>query len=250
MDYAFLLGVLTLAFGTVVLVARLSSGARWIHHPVPSSVASTSRMLFPVLLLVFLLRSFLFEPFRIPSSSMMPTLLVGDFILVTKYDYGLRMPLTNARIIGDRGPRRGDVVVFRYPDDPGESYIKRVIGLPGDRLGYHDKMLYINGRPVLRSSKGHFYSGVAGHRMNGAEIWEESLGGVSHEILINPLRESKDLEFTVPPDAYFVLGDNRDNSRDSRAWGFVPDRLLVGKALLVWLNWHGGIAWQRIGRKI
>ena len=250
MDYALLLGVLTLLFGAVILAVRLAGGAPWVHHPVAAFAVSASRMLFPVFLLVFLLRAFLFEPFRIPSSSMMPTLLVGDFILVTKYDYGLRMPLTNARIIGDRVPRRGDVVVFRYPQDPGESYIKRVIGLPGDRLGYRGKMLYINDEPVSRSPKGYFYSGSAGRGMNGAEIWEEQLDGAIHDILLDPLRSGDGLEVTVPPGAYFVLGDNRDNSRDSRAWGFVPDRLLVGKALLVWLNWDDGIAWQRIGKTI
>lgn len=242
MDYSVLLGALALATGAVLLAARLGNAGPWMQGRAVAVTVSTSRMLFPVFLLVFLLRAFLFEPFRIPSASMMPTLLVGDFILVTKYDYGLRMPLTNARIVGDQGPRRGDVVVFRYPGDPSESYIKRIVGLPGDRLRYRGKKLYINGEPVPLSRKGRAYS--------GAELWEEHLGGMRHDILVHPRKRAHDLELTVPPDAYFVLGDNRDNSRDSRSWGFVPDRLLVGKALLVWLNWDGGIGWERIGKSI
>ncbi len=249
-DYAAFLGGMTLVCGLFVLAGRLGRDAAWLHHRVCGAAVSFSRMLFPVFLLVFLLRSFLFEPFRIPSASMMPTLLVGDFILVTKYNYGLRMPLTNTRLLGDREPQRGDVVVFRYPEDPGESYIKRVVGLPGDQLHYRDKKLYINDQLVAALPKGRFYSSASGRSMNGVEIWEEELAGINHEILLNPSRRSRDVEIVVPERAYFVLGDNRDNSRDSRVWGFVPDQLLVGKALLVWLNWDRGVAWRRIGKLI
>jgi len=202
-----------------------------------------SKSFFPVLLIVLLLRSFLVEPFRIPSGSMMPTLLVGDFILVNKFAYGLRLPVVHTKIVEVGEPRRGDVMVFRFPKNPKDDYIKRVIGLPGDVIGYFDKTVYINGEPVKQKPIG-IYRGVgSGSVMTGALEKEEFLPEVTHEILIREGRLNVEGEYRVPPGHYFVMGDNRDNSNDSRFWGFVPEENLVGRAFLIWLNWdmQGGV---------
>ena len=207
--------------------------------------------LFPVILVVFLLRSFLFEPFKIPSGSMIPTLLVGDLILVNKYDYGLRLPVINKKIIPVGDPKRGDVMVFRYPIDPSVDYIKRVVGVPGDEVAYLNKRLTINGQPVPETLQSDFYDDESLRYM---QQLQEDLGGVTHNILNDkarppgvmpfesfPLKENcrysaEGVTCKVPPGQYFMMGDNRDNSQDSRYWGFVPDENIVGKAFLVWMN--------------
>ncbi|HHV49037.1 MAG TPA: signal peptidase I [Rhodocyclaceae bacterium] len=206
---------------------------------------------FPVILLVFVVRSFLFEPFKIPSGSMIPTLLVGDFILVNKYTYGVRLPVLNTKIIDVNEPQRGDVMVFRYPDDPSLDYIKRVVGLPGDRVAYINKQLSINGTPVATRQLPDYQHG---ERLYYSEQFTEQLGAVEHRILRDadapafiqgveafPYRENctynaSGVICTVPPGHYFMMGDNRDNSKDSRAWGFVPEANIVGKAFFIWLN--------------
>lgn len=215
--------------------------------------------LFPIFLIVLLLRSFLVEPFRIPSNSMMPTLLTGDFILVNKFTYGIRLPITNFKIIEIREPHRGDVVVFRYPEQPSIPYIKRIIGLPGDHIVYNDatKTVYLNNEPILQDKVG-IYQGVgAGSGMTGAEQRRENLPQAQHAILVFPKQFSysgaKYNEITVPPNNYFVLGDNRDNSKDSRFWGTVPEENLIGRAFFIWMNWdlqNGGISWHRLGTVI
>lgn len=212
-----------------------------------------SRSLFPVILIVLVLRSFLVEPFRIPSGSMMPTLLVGDFILVNKFAYGVRLPVINTKIINIAEPKRGDVVVFRYPKDPSTDYIKRVIGLPGDTITYSNKQLYINGKAIDVKDED-VYQGVgSGVGMSGARLELENLDGVKHNILIDKHRPSMNNEYVVPAGHYFVMGDNRDNSNDSRYWGTVPEQNLVGRAFMIWMNWdsaNGGISWDRIGSSI
>ena len=213
-------------------------------------VVEYARSFFPIFLIVLILRSFIFEPFRIPSASMMPTLLIGDFILVNKYDYGIRLPVLNMKIIDNNKPKRGDVIVFRYPEDPSIPFIKRVIGVPGDVLRYKDKVLYINNVPMKQEDLGSYEGHGAGKVMDGVQLKEEYLGDVDHQILLDPYRFSGTMEVTVPKDKYFVMGDNRDNSKDSRYWGFVPDENLIGHAFLVWMNWdlkNGGIDWKRIG---
>ncbi|HWM43936.1 MAG TPA: signal peptidase I [Burkholderiales bacterium] len=206
---------------------------------------------FPVILIVFLLRSFLVEPFKIPSSSMVPTLLVGDFILVNKYTYGIRLPVANRKLIELGRPERGDVMVFRFPEDPSLDYIKRVVGVSGDRIEYRNKRLSVNGTPVpLRQVDDYLQK----ERMQFSRRFIESVNGAEHEILLDedasaslmPARafpfagncnyNMNGLACTVPPGHYFVMGDNRDNSSDSRVWGFVPDENIVGKAFFIWLN--------------
>ncbi len=222
-----------------------------------------AKSFFPVIVIVLLLRSFLVEPFRIPSGSMMPTLLVGDFILVNKFTYGIRLPVLNRKIIEMNEPQRGDVIVFRYPQDTSVDYIKRVVGVPGDRVGYRNKVLYINGEPMPQTAVG-VYSGVgAGARETGVMEAEENLRGVEHAMLVNPQAPNFAPgcnvlwrgDIMVPPGHFFVMGDNRDNSNDSRCWGLVPEANLVGKAFGIWMSWDAlrsgfPIDWSRIGESI
>jgi signal peptidase I len=208
---------------------------------------------FPVILAVLLLRSFLVEPFRIPSGSMMPTLLVGDFILVNKFAYGIRLPVLDTKVIEIGEPQRGDVVVFRYPKDPSVDYIKRVVGLPGDRIGYYDKVVYINGEAAGQIPAGVYIGSGSGVTMSGASERREQLGDVQHEILVMAHAPGLEGEFVVGDNEYFVMGDNRDNSNDSRYWGTVPEGNLVGKAFRIWMNWDSagsGVDLERIGNRI
>jgi signal peptidase I len=220
--------------------------------------------LFPVILAVFLLRSFLYEPFKIPSSSMLPTLLVGDLILVNKFHYGVRLPVINKKIIGNHDPQRGDVMVFRYPRDTSIDYIKRVVGVPGDEISYSNQRLSLNGALVAVEQKPPpgFYDEESQRYFTE---FSERLGEVAHGILVNPnnqpfyggadervgfpFRENcryhpDGVTCKVPPGHYFMMGDNRDNSQDSRFWGFVPDKNIVGRAFFVWMNFGN---FKRIG---
>ena len=216
--------------------------------------------LFPVILVVFLLRSFLFEPFKIPSGSMIPTLLVGDLILVNKFHYGVRLPVINKKIIDNNPVQRGDVMVFRYPVDPRMDYIKRVVGLPGDEITYANQKLSVNGQLVPAAAQGEFYDEDS---LRYTPQFSEKLGSVEHRILVEPRRQAyygldpktfpmaQNCRYTpegvsckVPTGHYFMMGDNRDNSQDSRFWGFVPDENIVGRAFFVWMNF-GSLA--RIG---
>ncbi len=205
--------------------------------PKPNSVVEFCRSFFPVILVVLMLRSFVVEPFRIPSGSMLPTLSVGDFILVNKFSYGLRLPVLNTKFLELGEPRRGDVVVFRYPPDPSKDYIKRIVGLPGDEIRYEDKTLFINGERVPTENIT-LYTGYGAGAL-GVPTLEmvESLGDVEHQILVVPRRLEPDLRKRIPAGHYFVMGDNRDNSADSREWGFVPEQNLVGRAFLIWMSW-------------
>lgn len=216
--------------------------------------------LFPVILVVFLLRSFLFEPFKIPSGSMIPTLLVGDLILVNKFHYGVRLPVINTKLTEGNKVERGDIMVFRYPPKPSLDYIKRVVGIPGDEVAYLNKRLTINGQPVPTNAVPEFFDESV---MRYFKQYEESLGTVKHRILTDderpafipgvdefPYRNNcrysiEGVVCKVPEGHYFMMGDNRDNSLDSRFWGFVPDQNIVGKAFFVWMNF-GDL--KRIGK--
>ena len=229
----------------------------WIEYPVS---------FFPVILIVFLLRSFLVEPFKIPSGSMLPTLLVGDFILVNKYTYGVRIPIINQKVVELNQPRRGDVMVFRYPEDPSLDYIKRVIGTPGDTIEYRDKKLRVNGVEAKLDSAGDYSYVEGGLNFISTQRHTETLGDQAHAVLTQkdmppvhlsgvkqfPFRENCDYNETgfickVPDGHYFMMGDNRDSSSDSRYWGFVPDRNVVGKAFMIWWNFD---ELKRIGTSI
>jgi signal peptidase I len=218
-----------------------------------------ARAFFPVILLVFLVRSFVVEPFRIPSGSMLPSLLVGDFILVNKFSYGIRVPVLNRKILGSGTPSRGDIVVFRFPEDPSINYIKRVVGLSGDRIVYKDKKVYVNGKLMVQRDPRPYGLTGSGRRIVEALEVTEQLGNVVHDILITDRKNDQAMTFIVPDNHYFVMGDNRDRSNDSRYWGHVPDKNLVGKAFLVWfsLDMRGDhewfwdrIVWHRIGDSI
>jgi signal peptidase I len=215
--------------------------------------------LFPVILAVFVLRSFLFEPFKIPSGSMIPTLLVGDLILVNKFSYGVRLPVLNTKITEGTPPQRGDVMVFRYPPKPSLDYIKRVVGVPGDEVAYLNKRLTINGQPVSKDPVPDYFDEDS---MQYFKQFEEVLGGRRHRILNDdnrpafvpgaenfPFRDNcrysvEGVVCKVPPGYYFMMGDNRDNSLDSRYWGFVPDKNIVGRAFFIWMNFG---SFRRIG---
>jgi len=206
---------------------------------------------FPVFLVVLVLRSFLFEPFRIPSGSMIPTLLVGDFILVNKFSYGVRLPITHTKILDTGSPERGDVAVFRFPDNPRLDYIKRVIGLPGDEVIYENRQFVVNGQAVEITGDVPYVSPVTEQSVQGAVVREELLGEDTHEILEYPVEVPKRSgTFVVPEGHYFMVGDNRDRSNDGRFWGFVPEENLVGKARFIWMHWNGGVIWSRLGDSI
>lgn len=267
MDFALILFVLSVATGVLwfydVLVARKqrakdSKDPWWVEF---------GASFFPVILPIFLLRSFWVEPFRIPSGSMTPTLLTGDFILVNKYAYGIRLPVLNTKVVDIGSPKRGDVMVFRYPLDPTQNFIKRVVGLPGDKVQYINKRLTINGQPMPVAPEAAYNESG-----NAMDQFTETLGGVPHRILNDPnavpstpeiIRQphpfedrckyfDQGVECTVPAGYYFMMGDNRDNSSDSRVWGFVPDANIVGRATFVWFHADGiippkGIRFDRIG---
>ena len=215
-------------------------------------IVEYARSFFPVILIVLVLRSFIFEPFRIPSSSMRPTLVVGDFILVNKFAYGLRLPVVDTKFLNVDNPKRGDVMVFRYPEDPSIDYIKRVVGVPGDRIEYRNRRLTVNGELAKMSKHGsHLWMNSQCRTIESLRFGEQT-ADTDHEILIIPQRSSsREGEWVVPEGHYFMLGDNRDNSRDGRYWGFVPEENIVGKAVAVWMSWDfncgDGISWNRIG---
>lgn len=253
MNFALILFLLLLASGVLWVFDRFwARRRRGPDAPTPWWVEYGASF-FPIIVLVFGLRSFVVEPFKIPSGSMIPTLLVGDFILVNKWTYGIRLPVINKKIIDVNEPQRGDVMVFRYPADPSLDYIKRVVGLPGDRIDYIDKRLSINGVPVPIREDGTY---LHPDRLYYSPQYEEQIGAKPYHVLIEreapahitqamnfPGRENcrylhNGLSCTVPDGHYFGMGDNRDASSDSRMWGFVPEENIVGKAFFIWFNFN------------
>lgn len=243
MIFALILMLSTFVFGLVFIVDILfkisqSSSNSWLLK-----LIKIAREFFPILFLVFVIRTFLIEPFKIPSGSMMPTLIAGDFIAVNKFSYGLRLPVFNKLIYKIGSPERGDVFVFHYPKDPSIDYIKRVIGLPGDTIRYESKKLFINNQQMSQTYLGEYEYQLNEDLSLKAKEFLETNNNLSHSILIHDI-PSETIEFIVPEGHYFAMGDNRDNSSDSRVWGFVPDDLLVGKAFVIWLNFND---FNRIG---
>ena len=273
MNFALILFVLTAVTGVVWLVDRMLFASKRPEGAREPVLVEYSKSFFPVLLVVFLLRSFLAEPFKIPSSSMRPTLEVGDFILVNKFVYGIRLPIIEQKIVPLSDPKRGDVVVFRYPLNPSQDFIKRVIGVAGDVVEYRDKRVTVNGVPWPQEPNG-TYSYLEGLRFETLERAIERTDGDAartHTIGINaqaqPVYPSNVRPFSgrencdynergfkcrVPAGHYFMMGDNRDNSDDSRYWGFVPDDHIRGRAFFIWFNWDdiASFAFKRVGSGI
>jgi signal peptidase I len=266
MNFPLIMLVLLVITGGIALLDRFAlsrhrapetPGPWWVEYP---------KSFFPVILVVFCLRSFLVEPFKIPSGSMIPTLLVGDFILVNKYTYGIRLPVANVKVLDINEPQRGEVMVFRYPVNPSMDYIKRIIGVPGDTVTYRDKRLTVNNTPVPMEPKGEYTYVELGLNYIYTRRFTESLNGHKYDILINPdvpdiqlagvhpfphhqncSYDDRGFTCKVPEGNYFTMGDNRDSSSDSRYWGFVPERNIVGKAFMIWWNFND---LKRIGLSI
>ena len=241
MDFTFILIVVTLLTGIFSFIKNT--------NPTIIKINDFSSSIFPILLFVLLIRSFIVEPYKIPSGSMIPTLMIGDFILVDKNIYGYKIPLTNVTLIENEEPNRGDVVVFKYPENQNINYIKRVIGLPGDTILYKDKKLFINDQENILKK--------INHKFNPIEIADGTVfvekGSNKDYLILNQTSPSFNFRYTVPPDTYFVLGDNRDNSNDSRYWGPVPKENLVGKAFYIWMFWNFDSYYSffdRVGTKI
>ncbi len=252
MSFPAILVMLVAITGIIWLADKLLWAKNRTAHQKEPIIVEYSRSFFPIILAVLIIRSFIVEPFRIPSASMLPTLYVGDFILVNKFAYGIRLPVLNYKVIPVGKPERGDVLVFRYPKDPSIDYIKRVVGLPGDKIGYFNKMLYVNDKLVARDLKQkdmRLFTATSGR----FQLYFEHLGKHGHDMLIDPVRQSVQGKMIVPAGHYFAMGDNRDNSNDSRFWGTVPEENLVGKAFFIWMSWNwsaGGIIWDRLGNSI
>jgi signal peptidase I len=249
-NLALILTVLTVFTGIIMALDKMvwktaEDDSRDAKPGALRTLVEYSRSFFPVLLFVLVIRSFIFEPFRIPSGSMMPTLLEGDFIFVKKFAYGLRLPVTETKVVETGDPERGDVIVFRLPSDPSINYIKRVIGLPGDEIVYQQQRLTINGATIdLKKGDPSAFD---------APVFVEDLDGRVHQILVtNQQFSTRDGTYRVPDGHYFVMGDNRDRSRDSRFIGAIPEEFLVGEAVRIWMHFVPWSLpdWGRIGQKI
>lgn len=250
MNFALILVVLSLISGLVYLLDILFWAKKRAPEQKPARLIEYSRSFFPVFFIVLLLRSFLVEPFRIPSGSLEPTLLVGDFLAVNKFAYGFRLPVWEKKIIPVANPKTGEIAVFRWPPDPRYDYIKRVIGVPGDKVSYHNKVLSINGQEMKQTFLEYTTDESSG---KAVAKYRENLKGIEHDIYVRPDVAAEDFEVEVPPGQYFMMGDNRDDSADSRYWGFAADKYLRGKAILVWMSWNSktdSLRWSKIGRLI
>ena len=235
MNFALILVTLSAISGVIYLLDLVYFEKKRQKTDKIPKIIEYARSFFPIFIMVLFVRSFLIEPFRIPSGSLEPTLLVGDFVAVNKFAYGLRLPVWEKKIIPISTPKPGDVTVFRWPPDPSFDYIKRVIGVPGDHIEYHDKKLTINGKPIPQTFIKYTTDESSG---NPVAQYEEIINGVKHPIFIRKDVNAFNFEIDVPPGSYFMMGDNRDDSADSRYWGFVSDEYLRGKAFLVWMSWN------------
>jgi signal peptidase I len=250
MNFALILLILSLTSGLIYLLDIVYFASRRTKNQPMPKIIEYARSFFPVFVAVMVFRSFLIEPFRIPSGSLEPTLQVGDFVAVNKFAYGIRLPVWEKKIFSIDSPKRGEIAVFRWPPDPSLDYIKRVIGLPGDKISYHDKKLTINGKLMQQTFIEYETDPSSGRAV---AKYEENLNGVIHNIYIRPEANASDFNITIPPNAYFMMGDNRDDSADSRYWGVVSDTYLRGKAFMIWMSWDGQsdtVRFNRIGNLI
>lgn len=250
MNFALWLVILSAVSGFIYLLDICFWAKKRAANQKPNKIIEYSRSFFPVFFIVLLLRSFLIEPFRIPSGSLEPTLDVGDFLVINKFIYGIRLPVIEKKILSLTNPKTGDIVVFRWPPNPKFDFIKRVIGLPGDKITYHNKILSINGIEVPQKFIKYTIDESSGSPVS---LYEENLNGVVHMIYRRSDTKAVDFSVTVPKNQYFVMGDNRDDSADSRYWGFVGDEYLRGKAMLIWMSWNSKtymVRWNRLGKII
>ena len=260
-NFPLILLVLTVFTGVIVLVDGCFLLWRRRHLGVEASKRSNlppiidyARAFFPILLIVFLIRSFAVQPFRVPTGSLSPTILPGDMIVVTQYNYGFHMPVWNSLIKAVGHPKRGQIALFNYPVNPAVQFVKRVVGVPGDHISYINKVFYINGKECQQT----FLSNAVDYASNGrswpVKVYQENLDGIVHKIYRNPERPAVDFyNLVVPKGHYLMVGDNRDNSDDSRTWGFVPESAFFGQAQFIWMSWNSHadwlhkIRWNRIG---
>ena len=247
MNFDFWMLVLSLISGFIYLLDVLFWARKRKPSQKPTKIIEYARSFFPVFFFVLLLRSFLVEPFRIPSGSLEPTLLVGDFLAVNKFAYGFRLPIVEKKVFSMANPKKGEIAVFRWPPDPSFDYIKRVVGEPGDHVVYHNKVLTINGQEMKQRFVEYTIDESSGRPV---AKYEEIINGVKHNIFIRTDVPAIDVDVHVPKNQYFMMGDNRDDSADSRYWGFVSDEYLRGKAFLVWMSWDSNadrIRWSKLG---
>lgn len=253
-DFEFILTSVVIVSGLIYLIDSLffvKQRAKTGDDRIPV-VVDYAKSFFPVLLVVLLLRTFVAEPYRIPSGSDEPTLLVGDFIVANKFAYGLRLPVLHDKILSIGEPKTGDIILFRWPVDPSRNLIKRVIGMPGDRIDYVNKVLFVNGQQAAQQFVANSTDVEPGQTYAVSQM-KETLQGIKHDIFLRSDVPAQDFSIVVPPGQYFVMGDNRDNSNDSRFWGFVPEGNLVGKAYAIMFSWDAqnhGVRWERVGTRI
>ncbi|EDP46498.1 signal peptidase I [Rickettsiella grylli] len=255
LNFEFFLTLVVIITGVITLADLLIFAPRRKRKKIthPSIVIEYARSFFPVLFFVLLIRSFLAEPFRIPSGSEKPDLLIGDFIVANKFIYGIRLPVTHKKMISVSEPKRGDIIVFLWPKDTSTYFIKRVIGVPGDVITYKNKVLTINGQQASQQLLGETMDSDGRHEKWPVLLKRENLLGIQHDIYLRPDQFATDFSVVVPQGNYFVMGDNRDNSLDSRYWGFVPEKDLIGKAMWVFFSWdneHHRVRWDRLGLRI
>lgn len=256
-DFLNILSLVTIFAGVICLVdiiwrrIKKEPQDEKAKHPL---IIEYARSFFPILLIVLLIRSLLFQPYRVPTGSLEPTVMPGDMILVNQYDYGLRIPIWNKKFVSIGEPKRGQIALFRWPVNPPVTFVKRVIGVPGDHVSYLNKVLYINGKKMSQKFiKNTLEIGDNGQTWKAKE-YEENLDGVKHLIIRRPDRSSQNFkDLVVPKGKYLMMGDNRDDSDDSRSWGFVPMHNFIGRAILIWMSWDSQkhrIRWDRIGDRL
>lgn len=254
-DFPFILTMLVVITGLIGLAdvlffAKRRAAAKETTMPY---IIEVSRSFFPALLLVWIIRSFLIQPYRVPTGSLEPTVLPGDFIAVKQFSYGLRFPVYNKKLVNTGEPRRGDIALFHWPVDTSKLFVKRVIGLPGDHIVYKNNTLTINGQEMKQQYVGAAVDIEQDGLTSPVDLKIEDLSGVKHRIFIKPEMNYQDINVVVPEGHYFMMGDNRNDSYDSRDWGFVPEKFLVGKAFGIWMSWDSQdhrIRWRRIGEAV